>query len=358
MKFPPSQSTKPNGGHDDKSFRYDQDAKAFPSRAELPQIEGTPPGAAWFWGPEDQIGRLNLLTKERVKAANAFIKSGTLVSLNLPLDFPATPAFGREPFKHEIKTLFPGMSYDDKYNLNTQSGTQFDGFRHFSHLPSQTFYNGTTGHDIVGPAANDKCSIHHWADHGIAGRGVLLDYWSYAKDREIEYDPFDHYAISYGELVACGKAQGVDIRPECQGGDIWPGDILLVRSGWRAVYDLKTPETRQAAGLRENIPGPHDGQRWAGVSQEAAMVDWLHDCYFSAVAGDSVTFEAWPSLTEDYYLHEYLLACWGVPNGEMWDLERLSTICKERGNYFFFVTSSPACCYGGVSTHANAVAIL
>lgn len=25
------------------------------------------------------------------------------------------------------------------------------------------------------------------------------------------------------------------------------------------------------------------------------MLDWLHDCYFAAVGGDSPSFEAWPS---------------------------------------------------------------
>jgi hypothetical protein len=55
---------------------------------------------------------------------------------------PLVLAFGREPFKHEIKILVLGMSCDDKYKLNTQSGTQFDGSRHFAHLPTQTFYTG------------------------------------------------------------------------------------------------------------------------------------------------------------------------------------------------------------------------
>lgn len=54
---------------------------------------------------------------------------------------PAQPGFGREPFKHEIKTLVENIAYDDLYHLNTQSGTQWDGFRHFAHIPTGSFYN-------------------------------------------------------------------------------------------------------------------------------------------------------------------------------------------------------------------------
>jgi hypothetical protein len=60
----------------------------------------------------------------------------------------------------------------------------------------------------------------------MAGGGVFLDYWSYAKAQGATYDPFGHYAIPRSELVACWKAQGIDIRCEIQG-----GDILLIRRG-------------------------------------------------------------------------------------------------------------------------------
>ena len=37
------------------------------------------------------------------------------------------------------------------------------------------------------------------------------------------------------------------------------------------------------------------------------MIDWLHDCYFAAVAGDSPTFEAWPTNQgENHHLSGYL----------------------------------------------------
>lgn len=50
--------------------------------------------------------------------------------ISLPLNVPEVPAFGRESFNHEIKTKAKDVAYDDKYELNTQSGTQWDGFRH------------------------------------------------------------------------------------------------------------------------------------------------------------------------------------------------------------------------------------
>ncbi|KAH8795871.1 hypothetical protein F5882DRAFT_35518 [Hyaloscypha sp. PMI_1271] len=157
---------------------WDPDCTKFPNRKDVPRREDAPVGAAWVWGTEDYLGRINLLTPARVSAASKEIRSGDIVPLNLPLDVPNVPAFGREPFKHEIKILGKNVAYDDKYQLNTQSGTQWDGFRHIAHFPSETFYNGTKGKDIEGNTKEDKdkCGIHHWAEHGIAGRGVLIDY--------------------------------------------------------------------------------------------------------------------------------------------------------------------------------------
>jgi hypothetical protein len=67
-----------------------------------------------------------------------------LIQSSLPLNVPNVPAFGREVFQHEIKTLAEGIAYDDVYHLNTQSGTQWDGFRHFAHIASGSFYNGVS----------------------------------------------------------------------------------------------------------------------------------------------------------------------------------------------------------------------
>jgi hypothetical protein len=104
-------------------------------------------------------------------------------------------------------------------------------------------------------------------------------------------DPYDYYPISYADLEACGKDQGIDIRPAAQGGDIKVGDMLFVRAGWKEQYDLKTPEQRHKMATRDH-PG---GQAYAGLAQEERIKDWLHDCYFATVGGDAPTFEAWPT---------------------------------------------------------------
>ncbi|KAL9068038.1 MAG: hypothetical protein Q9161_006483 [Pseudevernia consocians] len=338
---------------------FDPSSTKFPQRKDVPQAPYAPPGVptAWVWGETDFLGRLNLLTPTRVKAAaTSEIKTGEMVSLNLPLNHPEIPAFARESFKHEIKTLAENIAYDEKYELNTQSGTQWDGFRHFAWIPTPIFYNNTHGEDIIGPKANHKCSIHHWSNHGIAGRGVLLDYRSYAEKKGVALNSYEADRISYAELEACGRDQGVDIRPQAQGGDIQIGDMLFIRSGFIKTYYSKPVEERNQLALRHHELGQNDGQRYAGVKQEDAMLDWLHDCYFAAVAGDSPTFEAWPT-NQEYYIHEYLLAMWGCPLGEMVDLEKLAQTCREKNRWTFFVTSAPANVPGGIASHVNGTAI-
>ncbi|KAL8951172.1 MAG: hypothetical protein Q9222_002832 [Ikaeria aurantiellina] len=60
---------------------FDPDCTRFPSRKDVPRRADAPPGAAWVWGEDDQVGRINLLTPTRVKAATAEIKVGETIAL-------------------------------------------------------------------------------------------------------------------------------------------------------------------------------------------------------------------------------------------------------------------------------------
>jgi hypothetical protein len=72
--------------------------------------------------------------------------------------------------------------------------------------------------------------------------------------------------------------------------------MLFIRSGWKEAYDNKSDEDRTKAALRHGSgKDGEDGPRFAGVSQEEKILDWLHDSYFALVAGDAPAFEAWPT---------------------------------------------------------------
>ncbi|CAK7234687.1 hypothetical protein SCUCBS95973_009020 [Sporothrix curviconia] len=341
---------------DPESLPWDPSNDVFPARHQVPAVlpdrPNAPPGAAWVWGPDDHLGRLNLLTPQRVAtAAREQIQTGRSARVDLALDIPKHPAWQREPFQHGIKVILGvgGVGHDDTYCLNTQSGTQWDGFRHVSYGATGLFYNGTTAADITGAAANGNGGIHHWCTRALAGRGVLLDYRAYAAGAGIQYDSASSHAISYSDLVACGAHQGLDIRPASQGGDVRPGDFLLVRSGFTEDYFKRSDGENQEIGQRTS-------PAWAGLRQDDAVLDWLHDCYFAAVAGDAPAFEVWPT-TQPFKLHEHLLALWGVPIGEMLDLERVAALARQHQRWTFFFSTAPANCPGGVGSHVNGMAI-
>lgn len=64
------------------SIPWDPTNTSFPLLKDLPKLKNAPDDAAWVWGEDDQLGRLNLLTPERVKRAAAEeIKTGEMMPL-------------------------------------------------------------------------------------------------------------------------------------------------------------------------------------------------------------------------------------------------------------------------------------
>lgn len=200
--------------------------------------------------------------------------------------------------------------FDDFYTMNTQSSTQWDGMRHvrlpgysliepaltaipvFSprnweflqwrklspsdlHIVLTRSLYQVKGEDILGPESNSKCGIHAWAQHGIVARGVLLDFATYAEAHGISINHYENDKISHATLVEVGKSQGIDIRPESQGGDIKVGDVLLIRSGFLKNYrSIDTAERiEKHSGL--NAHGSETRQRYAGVEQSEEILDWF-----------------------------------------------------------------------------------
>lgn len=141
---------------------------------------------------------------------------------------------------------------------------------------------------------------------------MLLDWKVYAERKGIEVAPVETRAIGLEDLRAAVDEAGITISR---------GDILFVRSGFTAVYERLSDSERIALGDREN-PG------YAGVEATREVARWLWDLGVSAVAGDAISWEAFPlgwkeggNEDEVDSLHQWLLAGWGMPIGEMFDLE-------------------------------------
>ncbi|KAI0373444.1 hypothetical protein BV20DRAFT_736799 [Pilatotrama ljubarskyi] len=326
---------------------------ALPTFDQLPKFRDCT-GCAWeVWGKDDQLGTVNLLTDELVKEASKEIKTGKAISLNWPINFPAKPPFHRQPPVHEVIT-FPefGAVNDDVIHINTQSGTQWDGLKHFGLVHHGLFYQGTPASffksgnlNVTNPTDVDpeliKYGIHNWAQHGICGRGVFLDLVKYYTDvhGELPYDPFTAHPIPLADLLECAKKQEVTFRR---------GDILIIRGGFTLRFNNATEEERNGLGEKADT--------FAGIEQTEDVKRFLWDNHFAAAASDLPALECWPPPEGVAHLHSTLLGLWGMPIGEFFDLEALSKHCAETGRYTFFFSSWPLNILGGVASPPNAAA--
>jgi kynurenine formamidase len=312
----------------------------LPSFDELPVTPGAPPRSAWgLWGPQDELGTLNLLTPARVAAAAQLVRTGKTFALNWQLELPSPPLFGREMLQHTIKHRRTLVNDDVYQHFNPQSSSQWDGLTHYGNMAARAYYNGVTDAQITG-GPDTRNGIHVWARQGIAGRGVLLDYQRWAASQGITYSPGERHEITVEALQAVAQAQRTRLEP---------GDILLVRSGWIAWYTSLSQQEREALA----VP-PHTA---VGLAQGEETLRFLWDQHFAAVAGDTLAFEAYPAHPQHGFMHETLLALWGMPIGELFALEALAADCAADGIYEGLFTSAPLNTLGGVASPPNALLI-
>mgnify|MGYP000126629363 CR=1 FL=1 len=298
--------------------------------ADLPQYDDLPGGASWgLWGEGDVFGCLNLLTADRVLAGRDCIRKGAVFALNLDMELPAPTLYGRGEFVHEVLT-HGGGSHDDLLSgWNTQSSSQWDGFRHIPH-PERGFYNAV---------ADEDHGVHFWARRGIAGRAVLIDV---ARMRAEEGNPL--HGDATGEITVDDLERTLAV----QGTTVEPGDILLVRTGWLEWYRGLDRGGRDRCAERLRAPG---------LQSTEQMARRLWDWHIAAVAADNPALEAWPPAAPEHFLHFRLLPLLGLPIGELFDLDALAADCAADGVYESFFTSAPLNLQAGVASPPNALAI-
>lgn len=181
----------------------------------------------------------------------------------------------------------------------------------------------------------------------MTGRGVLIDFKSYAQNHGINYDQFSGFRIGATELEAVATWQGLTFRA---------GDILLIRFGVTETLGQMTGAEQGAA---------MSSGKMCGLEGSKEMARWLWDRHFAAVASDNTAVEAMPPIidgveqpTHELVLHQWCLSLLGIPLGELWDLKALAHACRDSRQYSFLLTSSPLNFPGAVASPPNALAIL
>ena len=291
------------------------------------------------WGPEDQIGTLNLIDDAaRLRGVQA-VRSGKSFALGLPLSeaegIQAGFIKGRvNPTRTMIQINEPlsgdpdwVCASEDVVTLALQCATHWDGLAHVSY--GGVIYNGYPASSIDAGGA-ERCGIHLLRT--VIGRGVLLDV-----ARTLSLDVLDPgYAITPDDLSAACALGEVEMAP---------GDIVLVRTG--QMVHLALPR-RDLIAFTWPTPG---------LSVETA--EWFHDHDVAAVATDTLPFEVFPCQYDDLYLPVHLLHLveMGMTQGQNWVLDELAADCANDGQYTFLLDATPLPFTNGLGAPLNPVAL-
>ena len=320
------------------------DDAVIPPFDSLPRLPGNGVRHAWdVWGRGDNLGTLNRLTGPAVAAAAGCVRSGERIGVSLPMGLPDPPFFGRKGFRHNFEPMGPAAWDDWVDGFYLQCSSQWDGLRHVG--SPDGWYGGWRGQ----PSDDlEPLGIHHWAERGIIGRGVLVDLAAMAGEGGAGpgYDPFTRVAFRPADLTAALAAQGVALRA---------GDILCVRTGWTDKYLTLDPAGR--AALADGMQSV-SGYTAAGLAGSEDVAGFLWDAGVAAVACDNPAVEVVPADRADGFLHGRLIAGLGMAIGELFTFGALAAACRREGRYDFLFASVPLNITGAVGSPGNAVAVL
>lgn len=286
------------------------------------------------WGPLSARGALNHVTPDRIAAAARLVRSGTTVSLGLPLttrESATTPV----PVDHRMTMLPDGDAGSGGLRLaKDYIGLDYHGEGHshidaFSHVAYDgALYDGQPASAVT--AAGAAAGAIGIVKDGLVGRGVLLDVPGVRGVRWLEP----------GEHVVTGDLEAAELR---QGVRVGAGDTLLVRTG----HTLRMAEL-----------GPRDGVgATAGLHPRAAS--FLAERQVAALGSDGNNDTA-PSATEGvaFPIHVLALNAMGVHLLDYLQLEDLLARCREAGRWEFLLVAAPLRIEGGTGSPVNPIAVL
>ncbi|HYA67413.1 MAG TPA: cyclase family protein [Acidimicrobiales bacterium] len=308
------------------------------------------------WGPDDQVGTVNLITDDVRRKAAACVRTGKVFPLGLALSEAEGIQKGVIPGRfNPVRT----MSYvdvpladdpewicanEDIVTMPLQCATHWDALAHVSH--SRKIYNGFPQASVTSAGAS-KCGIH--LVESLVSRGVLLDV---ARARGV--DVLDGgYPISPDDL---------DVAMALGGTDVESGDIVLVRTGQMAHLRLRGRFPSGGATIpTPNVLGFGDVMRYIGLAPGLTMAtaEWFHARDVAAVATDTLSLEVVPCEDDTAYLPVHLLHLveMGMTQGQNFVLDALAEDCAADGVYCFLLDATPLPFTNGLGSPVNPIAV-
>ena len=183
---------------------------------------------------------------------------------------------------------------------------------------------------IIGPIPKAN-RLEDVSDKGIAGRAVFIDWYSWAQKQGLEVDALSSYEVTFSQIVETLRFQNMELD------SIRPGDILVIRFGYLEQYENMDTEKREYLDQLYQKQKPEN----IGLKPSEELLRFLWSTKVAAICGDSRSLEVWPCRDVQWHLHEWLLAGWGMPIGELFYLEELVNVCRSLDRYTFFLSSSP-----------------
>ena len=339
-----------------------------------------PAGSNWGdFGEDDQRGRINLLTPEKILQGIAQVKQGLAFCLSLPLDFPGGNVLNPRRFPPVIRPTLrngrPNMNYrlfadnasqsdvvsDDLVIMHLQYSTQWDSLAHVGSLfdangdgiPEAVYYNGyRAGEDIVGPTDGAdagspgpgkhestsnarKLGIQNMAESCVQGRGVMIDLLANLGEGRT--------AVGYDVLMRVLEADRVVVEQ---------GDMVCLHTGF--AQKLLEMNRQPDVTVLDNYGAALDGR-------DQKLLNWITDSGLSVLIADNYAVEAHPATSHvgccaTLPLHEHCLFKQGIHLGEMFHLTPLANWLREHGRSQFLLTAPPLRLPGAVGSPSTAVA--
>jgi kynurenine formamidase len=291
------------------------------------------------WGPDDQLGTLNLLTPDRVRAAAGLVRSGRRVSLAIPINTVAgpdnpNPAIHYVIQGHDIDIGSGGLRFGLDFlgiAFHGDCHSHVDALNHISY--NRLTYNGRQATEVVTTKGGTSLGIDVIAaSGGVVGRGVLLDL---PRFRGVPWlEPGE--AVRRAEIEACEEAEGVHLDE---------GDIFVYRTGHH--------RRRLELGPWDNGPA---GEGKAGLHVDT--IPWMHERGIAGFLPDG-DGEAIPSCVDGIAnpIHPLQIVAMGMLTADSLQLEDLARACEEEERFEFMVVGLPLRLPGGTGSPWNPIAI-